>query len=280
MDTPEQVRPELQAILWDAVGRIASSETPEAAVALADLKGVLNVGPDDDRSDWERVHGPLEVDVHALNENGLRPIDLIAGGRDSEAACYATLFLAQAGSSLDEQPSPAEPSPIHAAAYHGNWQILNTLIDLGADPHQKINAMRCNLMGSTAIHAVATGFRAAREEDFGQCFASLLEAGVDINARDRRRQSPIDIAMKSAANTGSKSLVDAMLNYGVDVASGASNSNSASAMAMAITRRTGNAELIAQMSKAAMANVANMARSQRALQAVAEHDERSSAPQP
>lgn len=272
-------KPKLQQEMWQAIHGLASGASHEAPEHLASLKAILGVGPNpspDAEPGWECVLGEVAVDVNELNEQGLRSLDLLATGRDSQESCYAALFLVQAGFAINEQPNASDAPPAYAAAFSGNWQILDTLIELGAEVREKVTAMRQNLLGGTAIHALASGFRAARGEDYGQCFAALLGAGADINAKDRKRQTPIDIAMRSAANTGNHSLVDAMLEYGVDVDHETYRQTSAASMASAITRRTGDAMIIAQMSKAALQNIA---RSREALQAIAEF-ESTSGPRP
>ena len=270
---------QLQQEMWQAIHGLASGNPDTAPEHLAHLKKVLGVGQDpspEAEPGWERVLGDLAVDVNALNEHGLRSLDVLSAGRDSEEACYAALFLVQAGFALNEQPNASDAPPAYVAAFNGNWQVLSTLIDLGAEVRLKVTAMRQNLLGGEAVHALASGFRAAREADYGQCFAALLGAGADINAKDRKRQTPIDIAMRSAANTGKQSLVDAMLDYGVDVTHDASRQSSAASLAGALTRSSGDALLIAKMSKAAIQNIA---RSQKALQAISEF-EGSASPKP
>jgi hypothetical protein len=225
-----------------------------APETLSRIKLVLGVGTIDGEN-GEPIEAvvdlPADLDVNKAIENGLRPLDLLCRGRDSDEACFAVLHLLQAGAQVGAPPNASECMPLHAAAFHGNWRILCTLIDMGVveNPSVPSNGMKQGLLGSTALHALAAGFRSARGQDYAECFSALLAAGCDVNAKDRKRQAAIDIAMKSAASTGDRTLIEAMFQYGVALES--QGQQSALQVAQALSLRTGNHQLMAQVSGSA-----------------------------
>lgn len=257
--------------LADLDGQNAESPN-DASEILGHIKTLLRIEAieQDDGSLAEAPAGPLDFDIEEVNDVGLRPIDVLCRGQDTEAAAHAVMHLIRAGSQANDQPCPAEAAPLHASAYSGNSGILCTLLDMGVDPLATSGGAKQGLIGSTAIHALATGFRTARAEAFAECFGALLGAGCDIDARDRKKQTAIDIAMKSAASCSDRTLVDAMLNYGVILSGDEDNKRSALAVAQALSRRTGDHKLIAQISASAFGAVARSMDALRAAEALPE----------
>lgn len=238
LSSPVGGDPDAASLLLSHAKAIAYGPAAEAPAALDGLRDLLE----------GRSGRPFNLD--AVGAEGLRAIDILARGRDSQEACHAVVYLQEGGSRLDDQASMSEAPPVHAAAMGGNWRILDTLLDLGADGTRPVNAMKQQLLGSTPIHAVAHGFRAAYAEAYAQCFAALLAAGCDIDALDRKRQRAIDIAIKSSTTTGNSLLMDAMLDYGVETRG--TGIATARDMIVAIARHTGNAKLMAQLGKSAI----------------------------
>jgi ankyrin repeat protein len=106
--------------------------------------------------------------------------------------------------------------PLHVACHLGNWSIAQGLLQAGVDPNLVGSSQRQRLMGATPAHAVAAGFRSQRKDAYANCLSVLIQAGGDLDKLDMKKRSPIDYAMESAAATGDRTLVDAMLDYGVD----------------------------------------------------------------
>ncbi len=250
--------------------RLANGPSQHSAQSLQDIKRVLGVQAvaNEDGELIEQVVSIPDFDVNEPNSSGLRALDVLCRGRDSDEACFAAVYLIQAGAEMSTQPNPSESAPLHATAFHGNWRILYTLLDMGADATLTSNGTKQQLLGSTAIHALATGVRSSRGQDYAECFGALLGAGCDIDTKDRKRQTAIDIAMKSSASTQDSTLVDAMLNYGV-VLDGSGN-RSAMAVAQAISKRTGNHKIMAQISASAFGVVARSLDALRETQALPE----------
>jgi hypothetical protein len=268
---------EPQEALMALCEHLAGGPEAHATQTLQAIKSVLGVQAvvSDDGEAIEQVVTAPDFDTNETDSAGLRPMDVLCRGRDSDEACFAAVYLIQAGAEVDTQPNPSEAAPLHATAYYANWRILCTLLDMGADASITSNGAKQQLLGSTAIHALATGFRSARGQDYAECFGALLGSGCNIDAKDRKRQTAIDIAMKSSASTQDSTLVDAMLNYGV-VLDGSDN-RSAMAVAQAMSKRTGNHKLMAQISASAFGVVA---RSLDALRATEALPEPSTTPQP
>lgn len=255
-----------QAQLAQWCERLAHGPADDAQVLLAHIKRILKVQPftAEDGQEVEQVASAPAFDINEANDKGLRLLDVLCRGRDQDESCFAAMHLLQAGADAAEQPGPSEAAPLHTCAYHGNWRMLGTLLDLGVDSNGLSSGGKQQLLGANALHALATGFRSARAQDYAECFGALLGAGCDVDARDRKRQTALDIAVRTAATTGDTTLTDAMFEYGVNIEG--DSQLGASAVAQALSRRTGSAKIMSQLSASAFGAVA---RSIDALQALA-----------
>lgn len=262
--------------LLELCEHLANSSDINASEILIRIKNVLGVqGVFDENNEFiERVAQKPNFDVNEASDTGLRAIDILCRGLDSDESCFAALYLMQAGASIDNQPCPSEAAPLHASAFHGNFKILCTLLDLGVSAQSLSSGSKQQLMGSTAAHAIATGFRKVRAQDYAQCFGAIIGAGCDIDAIDRRRQAAIDIAMRSYASTTDSTLVDAMLEYGVNARR--SSGFDAASVAQALSDRAGNPKLLAQLSSSAVHSIVRSVNAMR----VAEDAARSNMPSP
>lgn len=237
--------------------------------SLQNIKRILKVsflqdGGDEAEDAEERVTTPPLFDVNETNERGFRALDVLCRGRETDEACFAAMYLIQAGADAAGQPGPSEAAPLHACAFNANYRMLCTLLDLNVDAQGLSSGIKQQLLGSNAIHALATGFRGSRAQDYADCFGALLSAGCDVDARDRKRQTPLDIAMRTAASTEDTALIDAMFDYGVNI--DGDSQLGATAIAQAFSKRCGNAKIMSQLSASAFGAVA---RSINALQALA-----------
>lgn len=188
-----------------------------------------------------------------LGSSNLRMVDVIARGEDSDLACYALLHLKNAGADIEGAPSLQDPPPLFSACKAGNPKIAATLLDLGVDVNVRASASSHKLYGGTPLHAIAAGFRSTRKDAYAECFALVLGAGCDVDAKDKRGQRAVDIAMDSGARSNCMELVEAMLAYGV-ATSGDSVINVRELM-KAYSSQAGRPELLAQLTQSELVRV-------------------------
>jgi ankyrin repeat protein len=122
-------------------------------------------------------------------------------------------------------------TPLHLAAFFGQADLANALLDRGAD----VNARSTNGMKNTPLHAAAAGGKVGLVE-------LLLKRGADANAR----QEGGFAALHSAAQAGNREMVAALLANGADVNLRADNNQSP--LDLALTRGHGEvAALLEQL---------------------------------
>lgn len=102
-------------------------------------------------------------------------------------------------------------TPLHLAAFFGQLDLANALLDLGAP----INARSTNSMNNTPLHAAAAGGRT-------QLVELLLKRGADPNATQESGWT----ALHSAAQSGNRDMVAALLANGADANARAANNQS------------------------------------------------------
>jgi ankyrin len=77
-------------------------------------------------------------------------------------------------------------TPLHSASYNGMHEIAQVLLRHGA----KVNLE--NYLGETALHLVREGKYGS--QDGVRVAQLLLDAGLDVNARDKRNWTPLHAA--------------------------------------------------------------------------------------
>jgi uncharacterized protein len=102
-------------------------------------------------------------------------------------------------------------TPLHLAAFFGQADLANALLDRGADA----NARSTNGMKNTPLHAAAAGGKTELVE-------LLLKRGANANAR----QEGGFTALHSAAQAGNRDMVAVLLANGADVNARADNNQS------------------------------------------------------
>lgn len=102
-------------------------------------------------------------------------------------------------------------TPLHLAAFFGQLELANALLDAGAD----VNARSSNAMKNTPLHAAAAGGQLSLVE-------RLLKRGADPNASQEGGWT----ALHSAAQAGNREMVEVLLANGAYVNSRAANNQS------------------------------------------------------
>lgn len=110
-------------------------------------------------------------------------------------------------------------TPLHVAAFFGHSEVVNALLDRGAD----VNARSTNSMKNTPLHAAAAGGNI-------ELVRLLLERGADANASQEGGWT----ALHSAAQSGNREMVELLLAHGAHVNSRAENNQAA--LDLALTR--------------------------------------------
>jgi ankyrin repeat protein len=138
-------------------------------------------------------------DVNADGGYYVRPLLAALAGEHFQTAD----LLRHNGSDLDAR-GRGGTNPLHAAAYSGNFEVAQKLIEY--DP-AGINAR--NYAASTPLHW------ASESHNFkdGSVLRSLLGHGADINVQDMYGWSPLNLA----SNNGRLETVRLLLKYGADV---------------------------------------------------------------
>ena len=126
------------------------------------------------------------------------------------AAYYGHLEIAELlisrGADLDAE-DPAYSTPLYLAAEEGHPKVVEFLISKGAEVNVK-----SSWSGYTPLHRAAWGpvarrfgqgaetFGADPEEDYREIVTLLISKGAAINARDKKSQTPLDLAIKGGTD--------------------------------------------------------------------------------
>lgn len=159
-------------------------------------------------------------DLSVKNERGLRAIDVLARGLDSEGSAKAieAMALTDFAPQMLKGPSSSDLPPMFEAAAKGSPMMLEAFLDLGMPGDSVATSIRLKLVAGTPFHAIVLGFQESRQDDYAQCLQKLITycpQGIDIS--DRMRQKPVDLAFRLGAVTGSQTLANALVSYGVDM---------------------------------------------------------------
>ncbi len=124
---------------------------------------------------------------------------------------------------IDRDPSQLEANspdgwtPLHLAAFFGQADLANALLDRGAD----VNSRSTNAMKNTPLHAAAAGGQI-------KIVDLLVKRGADVNARQEGGWT----ALHAAAQSGNREMVEVLLANGADVNARASNNQGALDLAL------------------------------------------------
>jgi ankyrin len=125
--------------------------------------------------------------VNTQNDQGETPLHLVSRGEYSsldDGVRVAELLL-ERGTDTNAQDKFGW-TPLHSASYNGMHEITQVLLRHGA----KVNLE--NHLGETALHLSREGKYGSR--DGVRVAQLLLDAGLDVNARDKRNWTPLHAA--------------------------------------------------------------------------------------
>ena len=108
-------------------------------------------------------------------------------------------------------------TPLHLAAFFGQRELAQALLDAGA----QVDARSTNAMKNTPLHAAVAGGKT----DLVQL---LLQCGADVNARQEGGWT----ALHGAAQAGNRPMVELLIAHGADLQARATNNQSALDLAM------------------------------------------------
>lgn len=173
-----------------------------------------------------RDRGHIHALINTCDAQGYTGLHVAAAhGQTGAVQIVAQLLLA--GAAVDAAMSANEATPLHLAAGSGHNDILQLLIDAGADIDSRDSCLR------TPLHLAA----AARRTSTVQL---LLSRGASVNAVRRGNWA----ALHLAACTGSADIVQQLLAAGVDVNVGRQGFESALAFAADYAARTGDSRTL------------------------------------
>lgn len=115
------------------------------------------------------------ANVNTKSNSGETPLDVAAYG---VSAAIGDLLVAKG----------AEVSSLHAAAYVGDLEKVKAFIAKGADANEERGMIQ-----GTALHAAAAGART-------EVVRYLISQGADVSAKNRRGQTPLDLAREAKQN--------------------------------------------------------------------------------
>lgn len=117
--------------------------------------------------------------------------------------------LIAAGAWLTSQEHRVNPLVRHCMSFEVDAAMVQLLIDLGADPHERVYGQR------TALHQAVKLIAADRRGKLGDVVRVLVKAGIPVDARDEYGWTPLH---QSVGEEGTDlDAVDALLDLGADI---------------------------------------------------------------
>lgn len=119
------------------------------------------------------------------------------------------------GSGFDALIASEDSTPLHEAVYHENDYVVRQLLNAGADPNAKINALGwewdgTEMHGMTPLHIAVIDVTFHVDPSSITMVRRLLDAGADPNAKTAMGVTPLDIAKRR----GSGAMTSLLRSYG------------------------------------------------------------------
>ena len=152
-------------------------------------------------------HG-ADPEASAEGYMGDKPLHKVSVGeyRSHEDGVRVAQLLLERGADVNTRRNDHQ-TPLHAASYFGNVEIVRLLLDHGADPEANAEGS----MGEKPLHKVSVGeYRS--QEDGVRVGQLLLERGADVNTRRNDHQTPLHLA----SYFGNVEIVRLLLDHGAD----------------------------------------------------------------
>ena len=124
-------------------------------------------------------------------------------------------FTSCSGSGFDALLASEDATPLHEAVYRENGYVVRQLLDTGADPNAKINALGwewdgTGMHGMTPLHIAVIDVTFHVDPSSITMVKRLLDAGADPNAKTAMGITPLDIAERR----GSDAMAELLRSYG------------------------------------------------------------------
>jgi ankyrin repeat protein len=156
-------------------------------------------------------HGVSAILFAVYNRRNAFARELVEAGADVdvfEAAALGNLKRIRELADLDPATvdafSPDGFQPLGLAAYFGQREIAEYLLDRGADP----NSPSRNRQSVTPLHSAASS-------DNVEIASALIKKGADVNAKQQGGYTPLH----SAVQNGSSEMVELLIRNGADCSS-------------------------------------------------------------
>ena len=152
-------------------------------------------------------HG-ADSEANAEGDMGERPLHKVSYGecKSQEDGVRVAQLLLEHGADVNTRRVDYQ-TPLHAASYFGNVEIVRLLLDSGADT--EANAEGDN--GEKPLHQLSYG-KYRSQEDGVRVAQLLLEGGADVNTRRNDHWTPLHLA----SYFGNLEIVCLLLDHGAD----------------------------------------------------------------
>ena len=152
-------------------------------------------------------HG-ADPEASAEGSMGDKPLHKVSVGeyRSQEDGVRVAQLLLERGADVNTRRNDHQ-TPLHAASYFGNVEIVRLLLEHGADSEANAEGD----YGAKPLHSLSCG-KFESQEDGVRVAELLLEHGADVNARRNDHHTPLHVA----SYLGNVEIVRLLLAHGAD----------------------------------------------------------------
>ena len=152
-------------------------------------------------------HG-ADPEANAEGDMGSKPLHQVSCGkyRSQEDGVRVAQLLLERGANVNTRRDDHQ-TPLHAASYFGNVEIVRLLLEHGADSEANAEGD----YGAKPLHSLSCG-KFESQEDGVRVAELLLEHGADVNARRNDHHTPLHVA----SYLGNVEIVRLLLAHGAD----------------------------------------------------------------